>query len=630
MKLTSVNLDRTINECRPDVSTFCIICNKTFISAASYQRHMQRSHGPDKIHDCVLCNESFNEVQQLLDHIKDHEVNKSESYYQCPFCEKLFSRNSLESHVETHIGSDLISANKKLKDCFECGETFNQLNQLSSHRRREHQKKYECELCSQKFARTEDLHMHLKMHKGKTVLTCLCEKMFATTIHLAQHLRKIHSNQVNANLILFLEEDTSVDKSKGISEWNAYSETFSRSTAEVHASSKNDEFKETERKYPCPVNGCYLNFQKFLTLVVHCRRNHKNHVSEIELRSMKLEWEKIQFSKCPLCQKCTISQENLLEHLKVDHGANRPFNCFKCKIRFSKVQTLEDHVNCIHKDQQFKCNYCGTVFQKQSSLSQHYKKHEGTSIFKCDTCGIPYTDLRSLGRHQRVHYTDGKPHKCDICSRQFAQSSDKIKHLRTHTETRPYKCETCEKKFAHITSWKRHKAVHTKIRDFVCQHCGKGFQHRSNLIVHLRSHTGERPFHCKQCPKTFLTSGHYSDHVKIHLGIKNFKCETCQKEFLHQSSYLKHKKAVHLGIKQFKCKICQREFTQRGHFREHLLVHSDEKRFICGICTKTFRRSDALKSHMSKHEFHSKGQKKNDDGPQILNDLCQQHNINIL
>lgn len=588
-------------------SKYCKICNKTFFSDASFQRHMQRTHGPDKIHDCILCNQSFNEVEQLLDHIQVHEANKSESFYQCTFCEgekALFDKASaLESHVQTHIGSELILRFKKLKECLECGETFDQIVELNAHRRRKHMGKYECDVCDAKFCRSEELHIHVKSHEGRDVMECLCDKIFVSTANLAQHLRNDHANEVHESLVLMLEDEKSFEKSKVVEEWKKYKETFRQKTTKNDEKIENFESNEMQQKYHCPVTGCALIFQKGLTLVVHCRRNHKDLVSESDLNTMKSEWEKIQSFKCSLCQTQMISQENLSQHLILTHHANKPFKCSKCEIRFSKVQILQDHVNFIHKNQQFKCTYCGTVFQKQSSLTQHYKKHEGASIFKCLICDIPYTDLRSLKRHERVHATNGKPHKCNICSQQFVQSCDKIKHLRTHTDSRPYECEICHKRFNHVTSWKRHKAVHTNIRDFVCQHCGKGFQHRSNLIVHLRSHTGERPFQCKECSKTFLTSGHFSDHMKIHLGVKNYKCDICTKEFLHQSSFLKHKKAVHLGIKPFKCKICQREFTQRGHFREHLLIHSDEKKFSCDICQKMFRRADALKSHMNKHEI---------------------------
>ena len=57
-----------------------------------------------------------------------------------------------------------------------------------------------------------------------------------------------------------------------------------------------------------------------------------------------------------------------------------------------------------------------------------------------------------------------------------------------------------------------------------------------------------------------------------------------------------------MTILTLECPTCQKSFNHKGHFNEHLLIHSEEKNHRCTICEKAFRRSGQLRDHLRIHE----------------------------
>ncbi|XP_016113210.1 gastrula zinc finger protein XlCGF67.1-like [Sinocyclocheilus grahami] len=75
-------------------------------------------------------------------------------------------------------------------------------------------------------------------------------------------------------------------------------------------------------------------------------------------------------------------------------------------------------------------------------------------------------------------------------------------------------------------------------------------------------------FVCPECGKSFTHKGHFNEHVKIHSGVESFSCPHCQKSF-----------------------------TCRGHLKRHIHIHTGERPYACDQCGKSFKCTTNLKDH---------------------------------
>ena len=107
------------------------------------------------------------------------------------------------------------------------------------------------------------------------------------------------------------------------------------------------------------------------------------------------------------------------------------------------------------------CSKSNHPFNSRCRLVHHMLVHTGEKPHACDICPKTFARRENLKIHKRIH-TGEKPYGCrdENCQKRFSNSSDRIKHERTH-KVNKYKCPSCDYIcYTPMTIAKHHRKVH--------------------------------------------------------------------------------------------------------------------------------------------------------------------------
>lgn len=110
---------------------------------------------------------------------------------------------------------------------------------------------------------------------------------------------------------------------------------------------------------------------------------------------------------------CADSEKNKsCEQQTVKKKLAKTFECFDCKVEFSRMNSLRRHRTRIHSESVVTCDHCEKQFKHSENLKQHRmthftrlssakkgKKKMKKSKITCDPCKILFTKMSSLKRH---------------------------------------------------------------------------------------------------------------------------------------------------------------------------------------------------------------------------------------
>lgn len=332
--------------------------------------------------------------------------------------------------------------------------------------------------------------------------------------------------------------------------------------------------KQAKVGYVCEFEGCSKSFARVDSMVRH-RRTHT------AIKSYSCTFES--------CDKLFSTSQGLRAHSRIHSGEKSFSCTFEnCGKQFAQNDSLIAHQRIHTGLRPFVCpiETCKKSFSVSKSLIRHKLSHISEKNYVCEfnNCNKAFGHANLLVAHARTH-TREKKIICEFdgCLAAFASSGELASHVRTHTQHRPFICQECSKAFTQMCALNVHKRVHSGLKRFICHfaNCTMMFAESSDLIKHQRTHTKDRPHKCQICTRSFRQSGALTDHMRRdHTNEKLHICDVkdCNMAFATRSNLTNHKR-THSDEKRFACIHCSFRTKTKGNLREHLKRHEAQKSY---------------------------------------------------
>ena len=133
--------------------------------------------------------------------------------------------------------------------------------------------------------------------------------------------------------------------------------------------------------------------------------------------------------------------------------------------RHEKQREKAPHI-CSTSTEPYKCDLCDKISVSERTLRDHMKTvHKKVGAFKCDTCDKTFNAQKFLYRHQNqrknhrnICKTEKEIHRCDLCGKTFSMKGNLTSHkLKIHLKNRKtFKCGHCDKELDSKAALTRH------------------------------------------------------------------------------------------------------------------------------------------------------------------------------
>ncbi|KAK3599081.1 hypothetical protein CHS0354_024408 [Potamilus streckersoni] len=235
---------------------------------------------------------------------------------------------------------------------------------------------------------------------------------------------------------------------------------------------------------------------------------------------------------------------------------NGIYNCPFCKYSSPMATRLKRHIT-LHTGKEFKCTLCDRSYTEEYKLKEHIQvKHEKSVHFKCQLCYKDFTSKGGLKYHTKTTHNLDFSYWCKICQKGFNQLQYYQGHINQHAGRKPHKCNICSKEFSYIATLSAHR-----------RHCPKT-QNNTEIIK------------CEMCGETFAALQELNNHTRNqHFDITRFKC-ACGMEFRWRTSYMTHKASCSsavLGGSDVLLKVFQKQVYAQS---DMVVQPSTESKFI--------------------------------------------------
>lgn len=323
-------------------------------------------------------------------------------------------------------------------NCDECNICFPELRMLKQHRKAVHEVKipqYKCKLCLKICRSLSAYRMHMKQEHWDKQSDTDEQTLASVDQKQQQQLTKIYRcdycDYECSNKSTF---HSHVSKKHPV----LFAHNKRRSSLRMKVIAKPEE-------YMC--DTCGFKFPN--------RRRLKEHLERKHASGYKYD--------CEYCGKKFKVKSDMRLHVRFKHKEG-PIVCDVCGKTCANSNSLYVHQKWAHFKPKYECEICKRRMVTQENLDQHILlQHERKESFVCEECGKSFSENHRLKQHMMTH-TGDRPHDCHICGRAFARRTAYRQHLLIHTGKRPYVCDICGKAFTQkpglICHRKSHPGVH--------------------------------------------------------------------------------------------------------------------------------------------------------------------------
>ena len=597
------NLDSVKNPRNKAKIITCDICGKNLVSKEWLKYHKLTKHFV-----CSLCNEDFENENEIGQHMKEKHDNESLSkksridelhVTECPICKYKPNRKFA---LWTHCWNDHLK-------CIQCEKTFETSEGVGSHFKEEHRNLRVCDFCNKCFSNEQIFTRHLMLFhpKGRkdSVSQCkICQYKPKFRFSLWSHSWKDHSTCFGC--------DTKFNQPKEFSNHMKKSHDF---------------------VFPC--GDCYQIFSTSQNLKFH--RNSQHAVKDLSNECKYCQFKAIKkfrlwnhvwsiHTSCIICEKTFDTSENVRTHFEQVHKS--VILCDLCDKCFSQKRNLEMHKSIVHTD--------GKTFKKvvKRKMIKNNSSFENFAN-ECHTCDFKPKRKFALWNHFWQQHS-----KCYKCDKHFSESEELREHLKA-LHSGIFVCEEC----CFCASTQQNLQSHQELKHLLCVYCKTYSKSKHELHKHLIENHDKKIVHqvfcdicnysttlkssltnhiikvhnkCLYCDESFGDEIGIGDHMRIvhnqqilpmkrkaarsidskHKSMKNSSIQNCANE-CHTCEFKPNRKFAlwnHFWQKHSKCYKCDKHFPESEHLRGHLETHHP-KIFVCEKCFFCAGAQQNLQSH---------------------------------